>query len=164
MLSRTCTLVVFIEVDWIWPLSSTNSPPDSLRDQYMVLSSGSRMVLGAEPGEKQSKWSRELSVITLFSLVQLDGQKVKTYSPECEKDVEPLTDDCWDGNRGSVKQICCDRVGIIPFGDGRKADRLSIQLEIAVRFSLSALLMSCLILILSHSVCLENWLGGHLCS
>lgn len=47
-------------------------------------------------------------------------------------------------------------MGIIPFGDGRKADRLSIQLEIAVRFSLSALLMSCLILILSHSVCLEN--------
>lgn len=124
MLSSTCTLVVFIEVDWIWPLSSTNSPPDSLRDQYMVLGSGSGMVHGAEPGEKQSKWSRELSVITPFSLVQLDGQKVKSYSPECEKDVEPLTADCWDGNRGSVEQICCDRVGIILFGDGRKADRL----------------------------------------
>lgn len=38
--------------------------------------------------------------------------------------------------------------------EGKQID--SIQLEIAVRFSLSALLMSCLILIVSHSVCLEN--------
>lgn len=164
MLGRTCTLVVFIGVDRIWPLSSTNSLPDYLRDQYTVLGSGSGSVHGAEPGEKQSKWSRELSVITPLSLAQLDGQKVKSHALECEEDVEPLADDCWDGNRDSVEWICCDRVGIIPFGDGRKADRLSIQFENAVRFSLSALLMSCLILIVGHSVCLENWLGGPLCS
>lgn len=38
--------------------------------------------------------SRELSVITPFSLAQLDGQKVKSHSLECKEDVEPLTDDC----------------------------------------------------------------------
>lgn len=53
---------------------------------------------------------------------------------------------------------------LTPFGDGRKADKLSIQLESAARFCLSALLMWCLILIASHFVCGENCLGGRLCS
>ena len=75
-------------------MPSTHSLPGSLRDQYTALSNSSGTVSGAEPGEKQSDWSRELSVTTLLSLVQPDGQKVESHSLECKEDVRQLSDGC----------------------------------------------------------------------
>lgn len=62
-------------------------------DQYIASRRSWGTISGAEPGEKQSKWSWEPSVITPLSLVQLDSEKIKSRSLEHKEDVEQCTDD-----------------------------------------------------------------------
>ena len=115
-------------------------------------------------GERQSRWSWEPSVITPFSLVQLASQKVKPCFLWYKKDAERHTDNSRLEERQNWADLLLWLSDINPFGDGRRAEWPSLQLERTSRFGLSALLLRHLILISSGFVLGENWLGGHLCS
>lgn len=109
----------FIGWGWIWPLPSTHSPPISFRDQYTAPSRSWGTISGAEPGEKQNNWSWEPSVITSLSLVQLDGQKVKSCSLEYKENAEQHVDDLRLKERKNLSDLLDDWVILIPFGNGR---------------------------------------------
>lgn len=100
-------------------MSSTHSPPISSRDQHTAPSRDWETISGAEPGEKQNNWSWEPSVITSLLLVQLNGQKVKSYSLEYKENAAQHMDDLRLKERKNLPDLLYDWVILIPFGDGR---------------------------------------------